>query len=231
MTFFQLSSLQGYHRTYRLLRSDVFVCYFAFVFTVFLHLCVCLPSSSLPHPALYFRIPLDCIFLSHSTLSFLFLSSAVLSFPSYLSSSSHFLFNILSEPRSPTLPFCLILILSTLLFTLLSTFLSTALPLQSLETEESELMGCLSYHLGTPVEAGDVARSLMKVLLRLAGHLYVDKYVWTTTFIINLPSYCSVDGRMSRRTLHHACDIHISVNSECVCLCVRMSQKFFQPRI
>jgi hypothetical protein len=49
-------------------------------------------------------------------------------------------------------------------------------------------MGCLSYHLGTPVEAGDVARSLMKVLLRLAGHLYVDKYVLAIAFIV----YCSI---------------------------------------
>ena len=191
---------------------------------------MCLPSSSLPHPALYFRIPLDCIFLSHSILYFLFLSSEVLPFPSHLSSSSHFLFNTLSESCSPILLFRPILILSTqystflftFLFTLLSTSLVTLLPLQSLETEESELMGCLSYHLGVPVEAGDVARSLMKVLLRLAGHLYVDKYVLITAFIINLLSYCSVDGRMSRRTLHHACDVHISVNSLCVCVCVCM---------
>ena len=50
-------------------------------------------------------------------------------------------------------------------------------------------MGCLSYHLGYPVEAGDVARSLMKVLLRLAGHLYVDKYVSTTAF--SICSHCT----------------------------------------
>lgn len=140
--------------------------------SITIYLCAALS----PHvPSCPFSFWIMLCFSSH------FVSSPVLtSVLSYSSSSI--------DLSSPIVSFSLSTLCSPL-STPPSSLLLTLLFSQSLETEESELMGCLSYHLGTPVEAGDVARSLMKVLLRLAGHLYVDKYVLGTAFVFLLLDY------------------------------------------
>ena len=124
---------------------------------------------------------LSLVFITYRRLLVMFSSS--LSLPLFSFSLSPFLFlsHLLLFFTPPPFLFIFILTLFVSIFLSISPH-DILLPIfflhissQSLETEESELMGCLSYHLSAPVEAGDVARSLMKVLLRLAGHLYVDK--------------------------------------------------------
>ena len=46
---------------------------------------------------------------------------------------------------------------------------------KALESDGPELSICLSNHLGHTIESGDVARSVVKVLMKLASSLFMDK--------------------------------------------------------
>jgi hypothetical protein len=110
MTLLQLSSLQGFHRTPTWLRSDVSVCYSTVVLNVVLHTWICLLSSFLPFPALYYHVPLRSIIPSYSILSILLLYHALLPFLYCLLSCPLILLSYSSstaDPFSPIVSFSL----------------------------------------------------------------------------------------------------------------------------